>query len=157
MPGPIARTQTAVRVADFLATREGKSHLASYGWAPGMPIVMARSSEPLNDVMAMVSIHGQAVLVAMLDPRSDELRMLHITTPQSALRVVAPSPATVTIGEFFDRLSSVTIAEFRVKFWQNTAVAHVVPSCHAMQAPGFAGKRYQLPDPRQALASIGAE
>ena len=148
MPGRIARTQTAVRVADFLATREGKSHLASYGWAPGMPIVMARSSEPLNDVMAMV---------AMLDPRSVELLMLHITTPQSALRVVAPSPATVTIGEFFDRLSSVTIAEFRVKFWQNTAVAHVVPSCHAMQAPGFAGKRYQLPDPRQALASIGAE
>lgn len=156
MPGRIARTQTAVRVADFLATREGKSHLASFGWAPGMPIVMTRPSEPLHDVMAMVSVHGRAALVAMLDPRSEELRMLHITTPQSALRVVTPSAASTTIGAFFDRVASATIAEFRVKFWQHTAVAHVIPSCPAMHSSGAASNRYQLPS-RPALATAGVQ
>lgn len=157
MPGRFARTQTADRVADFLATREGKSHLTYFGWAPGMPVVITRPSEPLHDVMAMVSVHGRAVLVATLDPRSEELRMLHITTPQPALRVVTPAPSSMTIGEFLDRVASMTIVEFRVRFWQHTAVAHVIPSCPAMQTPNTAGMRYQLPTQRLTLATTDAK
>ena len=59
MPGRIARTQTAVRVADFLATREGKAHLSELWMEPGMPIVMTQPNESLTDAMGMVSIHGR--------------------------------------------------------------------------------------------------
>ncbi|MFK0085388.1 hypothetical protein [Glutamicibacter sp. NPDC090743] len=155
MPGRIVRTQTAVRVADFLATREGKAHLSNYGWAPGMPIVMTQPTESLNDAMGMASIHGRAVLIAMLDPQTEALLMLYITPPQVALKVTKACADRLTMGEFFQRLSSATIAEFRVKFWNHTAVAHKIPTCTAMQSQNTtAATRYALPTRRHAAIPL---
>ncbi|WP_334122138.1 hypothetical protein [Glutamicibacter sp.] len=155
MPGRIARTRTAVRVADFLATREGKAHLSNYGWAPGMPIVMTQPSEPLNDAMGMVSIHGRAALIAMLDPQTEELLMLHITAPQAALKVAKVCADRMTMGEFFQRLALETIAEFRVKFWKYTAIAHKIPTCTAMQSQNAtAPARYSLPTRRHSVTPL---
>lgn len=144
MPGRIARTKTAVRVADFLATREGRAHLSKYGWAPGMPIVMTQPAESLTDAMGMVSIHGRAALVAMLDSQTDELQMLHVTTPQPALKIAKVSVDGRTMGDFFEDLSSTGITEFRVKFWKHTAVAHRIPSCTIMQSQNTTVARYPL-------------
>lgn len=155
MPGRIVRTRTAVRVADFLATREGKAHLSSYGWAQGMPIVMTQPSESLNDAMGMVSIHGRAVLVAMLDPQTEELLMLHITPPQTALKVAKVWSDQLTMGEFFQRLGTENVGEFRVKFWKHTAVAHQIPTCPAMQSQNTtAATRYPLPTRRHAATPL---
>lgn len=154
MPGRIIRTQTAVRVADFLATREGKAYLSNYGWGPGMPIVMTQPTESLNDAMGMASIHGCAVLVAMLDPGTEELHMLHITTPQVALKVTTACPDKITMGEFFERLATETVVEFRVKFWKHTAVAHKIPTCTAMQSQNTAAARYSLPARRRVVELI---
>lgn len=132
MAGRIARTETALRVADFIATREGKAHLSQYGWAPGMPIVMTRATESVNDAMGMVSIHSRAALVAMLDPVTGQLRMLHLTTPQAALKKVGATPPGRTMGDLFEQLASALIFELRVKFWNHTAVAHLIPPCAAM-------------------------
>ncbi|MFJ2619781.1 hypothetical protein [Glutamicibacter sp. NPDC087344] len=156
MPGRIARTQTAVRVADFLATREGKAHLSNYGWAPGMPIVMTQPTESLNEAMGMASIHGRAVLIAMLDPQTKELHMLHVTVPQITLKVTKACADRLTMGEFFQRLSTATIAEFRVKFWKHTAVAHKIPTCPGMQPQNTASTRYPLPTLRHTSAPIAA-
>ena len=145
MPGRIARTQTAVRVADFLATREGKAHLSNYGWEPGMPIVMTQPNESLTDAMGMVSIHGRDVLVAMINPETEELQLLYVTTPQPALKVKQPSPSKCTTGEFFHELGSSRVMEFRVKFWKHTAVAHLIPSCPQMQAQRTTSTRYSVP------------
>lgn len=133
MAGRIVRTQTALRVAEFLATREGKAHLSQYGWSPGTPIVMTRAAESVEDAMGMVSIHSQAALVAMLDPATRELRMLHVSTPQAALKKVRATPPGRTMGDLFEQLSSALIIELRVKFWNHTAVAQIIPSCPAMQ------------------------
>ena len=156
MPGRIARTRTAVRVADFLATREGKSHLSDYGWAQGMPIVMTQPAESLNDAMGMASIHGRAVLVAMLDPQTEELHMMHVTVPQAALKVTRACADRLTMGEFFERLATELIAEFRVKFWKNTAVAHKIPACPAMQSRTTSPARYPLPERCHAEAPVAA-
>ncbi len=150
MPGRVFRTQTAVRVADFLATREGKAHLSNYGWAPGMPIVMTHSVESLNDAMGMVSIHGCAVLVAMLAPQTGELHLLHVTTPQPALKVVKLCEDTRTMGEFFDHFTTESIAEFRVKFWKYSAVAHKIPTCASMHSQNAVATRYSLTSHRPA-------
>ncbi|MGV2855166.1 hypothetical protein ACNPON_00180 [Glutamicibacter sp. AGC13] len=157
MPGRIARTRTAVRVADFLATREGKSHLSDYGWAQGMPIVMTQPAESLNDAMGMASIHGRAVLVAMLDPRTEELHMMHVTVPQAVLKVTKACADRLTMEEFFERLATELIAEFRVKFWKNTAVAHKIPACPAMQSRTISQARYPLPERCHAEAPVAAD
>lgn len=147
MPGRIDRTQTAVRVADFLATREGKAHLSDFGWAPGMPIVMTQPAESLNDAMGMVSLHGRAVLIAMLDAHTEELLMAHVTIPQAALTVTKAATDRLTMGEFFDHLTTQSIAEFRAKFWKHTAVAHKIPTCTAMRTVNATAARYPLPAP----------
>ena len=98
MAGRIARTQTALRVADFLAPREGKAHLSEYGWSPGVPIVMTRATESVEDAMGMISIHSRAALVAMLDPATKDLRMLYVSTPQAALKKVRATPPGRTMG-----------------------------------------------------------
>ena len=142
MPGRIIRTRTAGKVADFLATREGKNHLSAYGWFPGMPIVVTQAEESLLDAMAMVSVHGQAVFIAMLDPHTQDLRMMHISTPQAALRVVTPTPDRLTVKEFFDHVDENKLAEFRVKHWKHTAIASILPSCAAMKDRGYRSHGY---------------
>ncbi|UTM45889.1 hypothetical protein [Glutamicibacter mysorens] len=156
MPGRIVRTRTAVRVADFLATREGKAHLSDYGWAQGMPIVMTQPAETLNDAMGMASIHGRAVLVAMLDPQTEELHMMHVTVPQAALKVTKACADRLTMGEFFERLATELIAEFRVKFWKNTAVAHKIPACPAMQSRTTSSARYPMPAHQSGAERVAA-
>lgn len=155
MPSRIARTQTAVRVAEFLATREGKQHLAQYGWVKGTPVVMTNAQEKLSDAMAMVSVHGRPVFLAMIDPATDHLQMLYVTTPQSSLSVVEAASAGETSANFFNEVVKQGSREFRVSQWDYTAVAFAVPTCDAMQSAPKATGRYQLPGRNSSLVAAG--
>ncbi len=113
MPGRIARTKTAERVSEILGSREGRRHLADHGWVQGMPIVMAVPTEPINDVMGLVSMHGRPALVAMLDNQLDVLKFLYISTPNSALRAVEDwdaSSVTHPVPVFGPSSESITYA-----------------------------------------------
>ncbi len=158
MPSRIARTQTAVRVAEFLATREGKKHLSTYGWRKGMPVVMTNAEEELTNAMAMVSVHWRPVFLAMVDPKTDRLHMLYLTTPQKVLTVVEAAPARKTSGDFFKEVMAEGSQEFRVAQWDHTAVAFAVPSCEAMEKSQLAQGRYRLPERSGAtLRAVNAQ
>ena len=106
---------------------------------------MTQPTESLNDAMGMVSIHGRAVLVAMINSQTEELQMLNVTTPQASLKITEASADGLTMGEFFDHLAAEPIAEFRVKFWKHSAVAHRIPTCPGMQSQSNAATRYPVP------------
>ncbi|MFJ5149943.1 hypothetical protein ACIP6D_17295, partial [Glutamicibacter sp. NPDC088455] len=101
-------------------------------------------------------IHGRAVLVAMLDPQTEELHMMHVTVPQAALKVTKACADRLTMGEFFERLATELIAEFRVKFWKNTAVAHKIPACPAMQSRTTSPTRYPMPAHQHGAERVAA-
>ena len=126
MPGRLVRSQTAVRVAELLGSREGRRHLGNYGWTQGMPVVMTQPEESLDDVMGLVSVHKRPVLVAMLGKQTGELKFLEVV-PASAPRS--------TIKDLFAQAEHSGMAAFRVKYWQYSAVAHAVPHFDA-NAPG---------------------
>ena len=128
MAGRIARTQTALRVADFLAPREGKAHLSEYGWSPGVPIVMTRATESVEDAMGMVSIHSRAC-----STRQPRICACFMSPPRRQhLKRSGPRHRAAPWGDLFEQLGSALIIELRVKFWHHTAVAHIIPSCPAM-------------------------
>lgn len=128
MPGRIARTTTAERVSELLGSREGRRHLAAHGWVQGMPVVMAAPAETLNDVMGLVSLHGCSVLIAMIDGQSDELKFVHVSTPNPALRVVSLEQDRTRAQELFTRTENEGLVTFRVKYWESSAVAYPLPA-----------------------------
>ncbi len=95
-----------------------------------MPVVMAGTQELMDDVMGLVSVHGRAVLIAMIDPRSDDLQFLHVSAPSPALEVVAPAAARTRIDSLFTAAQDEGMKSFRVKYWQHSAVAHPIPAYH---------------------------
>lgn len=134
MPGRIVRTETAERVTELLGSREGRNHLSSYGWAQNMPVVMTGAKESVNDVMGLVSMHGRTVLVAMIDPATDELKLLHVSTPNQALKTVGVEADATQIGSLIARAELEGMVTFRVKYWQHSAVAHPIPSFRSTAA-----------------------
>ena len=127
MPGRIVRSKTAELVAALLDSREGRKQLARYGWKEGMAIVMTQPSEPLEDVMGLVSIHRGAALVAMVDEVSQNLRFIHVSETSAALHIVEESASSMSFGIFFDALELTGVATFRVRYWKHSAVAHILP------------------------------
>ena len=142
MPGRLVRSQTAQRVAQLLGSRKGREHLAAFGWKPGMPVIMTQPSEKLDDVMGLVSVHQGAVLVAMTEPCTDELRFLHISEPSPALKVVESCPPERAIISLFEQAERAGMSMFRVKYWKYSAVAHAIPV--------FDHEARPLPQPEQA-------
>lgn len=130
MPGRIVRTKTAERVTELLGSREGRQHLAQHGWVQGMPVVMAVPTEPVNDVMGLVSMHGRPVLVAMLDPQLDELKFLYVSTPNPALRTVDQEKDSTPIQNLFARAEQDGLVTFRAKYWDASSVTHPIPTLH---------------------------
>ena len=128
MPGRFVRTTTAERVSELLGSREGRHHLAAHGWEEGMPVLIAAPAEPLNDVMGLVSLHGQSVLVAMIDPELDELKFIRVSTPNPALRTVTAEKDRTRILELFARTDKEGLVTFRAKYWQASAVTYPIPS-----------------------------
>ena len=92
----------------------------------------------------------------MLDPQTEELHMMHVTVPQAALKVTKACVDRLTMGEFFERLSTELIAEFRVKFWKNTAVAHKIPACPAKQSRTTSPARYPMPAHQSGAERVAA-
>lgn len=127
MPGRIVRATTAERVSELLGSREGRRHLTAHGWVQGMPVVMAAPAETLNDVMGLVSLHGCSVLIAMIDVQSDELKFVHVSTPNPALRSVSVEKDRTRAQELFTRTENEGLVTFRVKYWESSAVAHPLP------------------------------
>lgn len=128
MPGRLVRSQTAQRVAALLGSREGRKHLAAFGWKQGMPVVMTQPSEPLDDVMGLVSVHKSPVLVAMAEMETGELKFLHISEPSAALQVVPPCGPRTRASDLFEQAEQTGMRTFRVKYWKHSAVAHAIPS-----------------------------
>ena len=128
MPGRIVRSKTAELVAALLDSRDGRKHLARHGWKKGMAIVMTQPSEPLEDVMGLVSVHPGAVLVAMVDENSQDLRFIHVSETSAALQVVEESAREMSFGNFVDALELSGMATFRVRYWKHSAVAHILPA-----------------------------
>jgi len=128
--GRIVRSRTAERTAELLGSREGRKHLSQHGWTQGMPVVMAGAQELLDDVMGLVSVHGRAALIAMIDPRSDDLQFLHVSAPSPVLEIVTPAAARTRIASLFAAAEDEGMQTFRVKYWQHSAVAHLIPACH---------------------------
>lgn len=129
--GRIVRSKTAERVTELLGSREGRKHLSQYGWVEGMPVVMSESQEALEDVMALLSVHGRAVLVAMLDPRSADPLFLHVSAPNPALSIVNSVAQGTSIGALFEAAEHEGMMTFRVKYWKYSAVAHLIPAYRA--------------------------
>lgn len=127
MPGRIVRTQTAERVSELLGSREGRKHLSAHGWVQGMPVVMTVPTEPVNDVMGLVSMHGRPVLVAMFDTTANELKFIYVSTPNPALQQVELEKESTQIQELFSRTEQEGLMTFRVKYWDCSAVAHPIP------------------------------
>ena len=139
MPGRIVRTKTAERVSELLSSREGRQHLTNYGWVQGMPIVMSIPTEPLNDVMGLVSMHGCPVLVAMLSAKLDELKFLYVSTPNPALRNTAVEKDSTHIQDLFERAAEAGLVTFRAKYWDASSVAHPIPAFRpATESPTYA-------------------
>ena len=135
MPNRVSRSRTAEAVSQILGTPEGREHLARYGWVQGMPVVMTTPNEPLEDVMALASIHSRSVLVALLHPYTAELRFLHISEPNAALQNQPAESAATTIFDLHERVEARGLETFRVKHWKHSAVAHGIPVFTAKQRP----------------------
>ncbi|WP_334122027.1 hypothetical protein [Glutamicibacter sp.] len=127
MPGRIARTKTAERVSELLGSREGRKHLRAHGWEEGMPVIMALPSEPLNDVMGLVSMHNRSVLVALLDAHIDTVKFLYLSAPNQALHCVEAEKDATQISDLFSRAESEGLVTFRSKYWDASSVAHPIP------------------------------
>ncbi|MBF6670514.1 hypothetical protein FQA45_09670 [Glutamicibacter halophytocola] len=127
MPGRIVRSKTAERVAELLGSRDGRRHLSRYGWAQGMPVIIAQPHEPAEDVMALVSVHNCPVLVAMLDTPCETLRFIHVSPPNAALEIVDELPRNTRTRALFDQSEGQGMLSFRVRYWKYSAVANAVP------------------------------
>ncbi|MHC6176508.1 hypothetical protein [Glutamicibacter sp. X7] len=127
MPGRIVRSRTADLVAEVLGSREGREHLSQYGWVQGMPIVIATPKELLSDTMGLASVHGRAVLIALLNEDNGELNFMHVSVPNAGLAVVEAHAADATIQSLFEQVAHDGVATFRVEYWQHSAVAHWIP------------------------------
>jgi len=128
MPGRVVRTHTAARVAEILASKRGRAHLEEYGWVQGMPIIMAQACESVEDVMGLASIHGRAVLVAMIDPQTDDLCMLHLSMPNPALRIEEALARTLRISDLMTQAKAGHALVLRISHWKYSAVAHRLPA-----------------------------
>ncbi len=144
MPGRIVRTETAERVTELLGSREGRQHLSAHGWVQNMPVVMTAAKESANDVMGLVSMHGRAVLVAMIDPQSSELKLIHVSMPNQALKPVEVEAEETRIGSLFQRAAREGSTTFRVKYWEHSAVAHPIPSFQPASASTPTGRPQRL-------------
>lgn len=137
MAGRLVRSQTAQRVAELLGSREGRKHLASFGWKQGMPVVMTHPHEKLDDVMGLVSVHKGPVLVAMTETSTEELKFLHISEPSPALEVVTQSDPDSRISNLFQAAERSGMSTFRVKYWKYSSVAHAIPTFCADDSPSL--------------------
>lgn len=142
MPGRIVRSRTAERVAEVLGSREGRKHLAAYGWYQGMPVVMTQPTELLDEVMGLVSVHDGPVMVAMSD-ETEALKFLHISDISPALEVVDEAAPRTRVAGLFDQAAETGRTTFRVKYWKHSAVAHAVPSFELPAKTGFGAYRYK--------------
>ncbi|MCW4466347.1 hypothetical protein OK351_12650 [Glutamicibacter sp. MNS18] len=86
-----AKSHIAEWAAEFLGARERRTYSEGYGWSRGMPIIMARGNEPLEDAMVLMATHPGPALITSIDPVNLLLRFLHVSTPTDALKDVAAS------------------------------------------------------------------
>lgn len=127
MDGRSVRSETAQKVSEVIGSRDGREFLDSYGWIPGMPIIVAQHTESLNDVMGLASMHPGPVFVATLEPVTGKLRFLYVSPANPSLQVVSVAHPERTLWDLFLEASAQIIATFRVKYWDRSAVAHALP------------------------------
>lgn len=127
MAGRYVRTQISERVADLMASREGREYLESHGWVQGSPIIMTQCTELLDDVMGLASVHPGSVFVATLAPDTGDLCFVYVLLPNPALKTVRVSAPETQVWKLFDVASRSCGVTFRVKHWKHSAVAYALP------------------------------
>ena len=65
-----------------------------------------------------------------MERRSDDLQFLHVSAPSPVLEIVTPAAARTRIASLFAAAQDEGMQTFRVKYWQHSAVAHLIPACH---------------------------
>lgn len=128
------KSHIAERVAEFIGARETRAYLESHGWVQGMPIIMAKPHEPLDDVMGLVAIQQGPALVATVDPSTEELRFLYVSTPSAALKDVPPCRPETDVCKLFEAAARSESITFRSRYTPHSAVAHLVPVFDAAAA-----------------------
>lgn len=128
------KSHIAECVAEFLGARERRTYLEGFGWSQGMPIIMARANEPLEDVIGLVATHPGPALIASIDPVNLLLRFLHVSTPTDALKDVDTWPGSTQVWTLFALAERSGIATFRTKYTPHSTVAHLLP-LHEWQQP----------------------
>lgn len=70
------------------------------------------------------------MLIAIIDFHSDELKIVHVPTPNPAFRAVSLEKIPTRVQEPFTRTEKDGLVTFRVKYWQSSAVAYPRLSFH---------------------------
>lgn len=134
MPGRFVRSKIAENVAEIMNSRQGRQALERHGWVQGMPIVMAQPEEKLSDAMALVCVHEPPVLLATLEPLTDELCFTHIVVGCSALEPVEiRDEASTTRDLYLEALQRKSFLTFRVNGHVHSSVAHALPPIRVPQ------------------------
>lgn len=137
MPGRFVRSKIAEHVAEVMGSRQGRQMLEEHGWSQGMPIVMAQPDEKLSDVMALVSVHQPPVLVATLDPATEELCFTYVALGCPALEVVDPRDSAESIRSLYLDAQKTAFLTFRISQLPSSAVAHALPPMRAPQQKSY--------------------
>ena len=124
------------RIEKLLHCPEARTHLTAYGWMEGMPVVFAQRTDPVDEVMGFVSVHGRAVLMVLDDGPTDDLQLWHITVPSPLFPKVPHLPAGTIISELCSRQHTEKMMPFRVAFWSHSAAIHEIPCFVRSDRPG---------------------
>ena len=127
MTGRIVRSKIAELAAETIGSRHGRVVLKEHGWSEGMPIVIAQHDEKLTDVMALAVVHQPPVLIATLDPQSNDLCFTYVVVGCTDLEVVAPRDAKDSILDLYREAQSTPCLTFRVAPLTHSAIAHAIP------------------------------
>lgn len=134
MPGRFVRSKIAEQVADVIGSRQGRQLLEQHGWSQGMPIVMAQPNEKLADAMALVCVQEPPVLLATLDPVTEELCFMYIAIGCDALEVVGTRKKdSSTMDLYVEALQRESFLTFRLDGHVHSSVAHALPPMRAPQ------------------------
>ncbi|MFJ2619033.1 hypothetical protein [Glutamicibacter sp. NPDC087344] len=95
-----------------------------------MPIIVAQHDEKLGDVMALAAAHKPPVLVATLDPESENICFTYVAIGCSDLEIVAVRGTDDSIIDLYRESRLRPCITFRVAPLLHSAIAHALPPLH---------------------------
>lgn len=115
------------QLTQLLANEDAQRHLTTYGWVEGMPVIFAGPQDQVGEIMGFASVHGRAVLLAIIAPGHNELQLWHVTIPSPIFDRVPSLPPGTTLRQLCIRQAQNRLMPFRVSFWAHSAAIHEIP------------------------------